>query len=68
MRSEGFYVNEKFKMTPAGIEPTTFRFVAQHINHCATVVTRVKVKKSRYRPEVAQRVPGVPRLHDNDTG
>jgi len=23
-------------MTPAGIEPTTFRFVAQHLNHCAT--------------------------------
>jgi len=23
-------------MTPAGIEPATFRFVAQHINHCAT--------------------------------
>ena len=25
-------------MTPAGIEPATFRFVAQHLNHCATVV------------------------------
>ena len=24
-------------MTPAGIEPATFRFVAQHLNHCATV-------------------------------
>ena len=23
-------------MTPAGIEPATFRFVAQHFNHCAT--------------------------------
>jgi len=23
-------------MTPAGIEPTTFRFVAQHLNHCDT--------------------------------
>ena len=23
-------------MTPAGIEPATFRFVAQHVNHCAT--------------------------------
>ena len=22
--------------TPAGIEPATFRFVAQHLNHCAT--------------------------------
>ena len=26
-------------MTPAGIEPTAFRFVAQHLNHCATAVT-----------------------------
>ena len=25
-------------MTPAGIEPATFRFLAQHLNHCATVV------------------------------
>jgi len=25
-------------MTPGGIEPTTFQFVAQHLNHCATAV------------------------------
>jgi len=25
-------------MTPAGIEPATFRFVAQHLNDCATAV------------------------------
>jgi len=25
-------------MTPSGIEPATFRFVAQHPNHCATAV------------------------------
>ena len=23
-------------MTPSGIEPATFRFVTQHLNHCAT--------------------------------
>ena len=28
----------KFPLTPAGIEPATFRFVAQHLNHCATTV------------------------------
>jgi len=37
VRSEGFYVTEK-SLTPAGIEPGTFRFVAQHLNHCATAV------------------------------
>ena len=26
-------------MTPSGIEPATFRFVAQPLNHCATAVT-----------------------------
>jgi len=26
----------KNSLTPAGIEPATFRFVAQHLNHCAT--------------------------------
>ena len=25
-------------MTPAGREPATFRFVAQHLKHCATAV------------------------------
>jgi len=25
-------------MTPAGIESATFRFVAQHLNHCAAAV------------------------------
>ena len=28
----------KNPLTPAGIEPATFRFVAQHVNHCATAV------------------------------
>ena len=30
-------------MTPAGIEPATFRFVAQHLNHCATAVSKIIV-------------------------
>ena len=30
-------------MRPSGIEPATFRFVAQHLNHCATAVPVVFV-------------------------
>jgi len=29
-------------MTPPGIEPATFLFVAQHLNHCATAVPHTK--------------------------
>ena len=32
-------------MTPVGIEPATFRFVAQHLNHCATAVPDDKYYK-----------------------
>jgi len=28
----------KNSLTPTGIEPATFRFVAEHLNHCATAV------------------------------
>jgi len=28
----------KNPLTPAGIKPATFRFVTQHLNHCATAV------------------------------
>jgi hypothetical protein len=32
-------------MIPSGIEPATFRFVAQHLNHCATAVSlQLRVK------------------------
>ena len=30
------FISEKNPLTPNGIEPTTFRFVAQHLNPCAT--------------------------------
>ena len=30
----------KNPLTPAGIKPTTFRFVAQHLNHCVSAVPR----------------------------
>ena len=32
-------------MTPSGIEPATFRFAAQHLNHCGTAYKIVKLLK-----------------------
>ena len=41
----GRIMSMKNPLIPAGIEPATFRFVAQHLNHCATVVPRaMKIK------------------------
>ena len=37
VRSEGL-CQWIIPMTPPGIEPATFQFVAHHLNHCATVV------------------------------
>ena len=41
VRSEG--CQWKIPMTQSGIKPATFRFVAQHLNHCATAVPILKI-------------------------
>ena len=37
-------------MTPSGVEPATFRFVAQHLNHCSTAVPAFYVDRWNYFP------------------
>ena len=43
----------KNPLTPAGIEPATFRFVGQNLNHCATVVPSCKGNKLKFTLEQA---------------
>ena len=43
VRSEG-PCQWKIPMLPAGIEPATFRFVTQHLNHCATAIKHTITK------------------------
>ena len=40
----------KNPLTPAGIEPATYRFVAQHLNHCATAVRTQISNFTKVRP------------------
>jgi len=41
----------KNPLTPAGIEPATFPFVAQRLNHCATAVPQTLIKLNRISHE-----------------
>ena len=48
----------KNPLIPAGIEPATFRFVAQHLNHCATAVP---FSRERYSKNV--QIPNHMKFH-----
>ena len=42
----------KNPLTPTGIEPTTFRFVAQHLNLCATAVPTLLRAGNEFKGEI----------------
>jgi len=43
-------MSKKNQLTPAAIEPATFRFVAKHLNHCATAVPEEFERYVKKRP------------------
>jgi len=44
-------------MTPVGTEPATYRFVAQHFNHCATAVPPESYSNKDILTELFDREP-----------
>ena len=53
---------KNFTVTPAEIEPTTFRFVTQQFNHCATAVPSVTNGTGYFAQNVVEYL--LPSLHD----
>jgi len=41
------FMSMKNLKTPAGIKPTTFQFIAQHLNQCATAVPKLLCTKTK---------------------
>ena len=42
-------------MTPAGIERATFRFVAQHLNHCATADPQFYLERIMFQARAVEK-------------
>jgi len=57
----------KNPLTPAGIEPATFRFVAQHLNHSATAVPQAKQIYQYVNTEDQRRQYGITKHTDKNS-
>jgi len=57
-------MSKKSPLTAAGIEPATFRFVAQHLNHCATAVPRRCLGAVAFKLKLSEARRNYPTLYD----
>jgi len=51
------FMSVKNPLTPVGIEPATFRIVAQHLHHCAIAQPTVAILKMRREKKRKQALP-----------
>jgi len=59
------FTSMKNPLTPAGIEPVTYRFVAQHLNHCAIAIAPYIVYVSFLNKKVLTQIKVRPRDTNN---
>ena len=50
-------------MTPAGIEPAIFRFVAQHLNHSVNAVPKCSIRTENFHRSIDMKETGG--IHEN---
>ena len=53
--AQGHSAIGRIPVTPSGIEPATFRFVAQHLDHCATAVAEGLLVITKLQPQLSHR-------------